>query len=61
MVMATQKQKLSKTDRELERRLAALKALRDVRRQICQAHGSFPEIDELIREMRERDGKPAYE
>lgn len=54
----TQKQKVSKTEKELERRMRAVSTVRSIRRKIYHAHGEFPEVDSLIREIRERPPVP---
>ncbi len=51
--MATQKQKVIDKNKEIEKRLKALEATRAVRHKIAQVHGSFPEINALIRQIRE--------
>ena len=48
--MATVKQKVIEKNKEIEKRLAAVEAVRATRRKIAQAHGEFPEINSLIRE-----------
>jgi len=47
------KQKLVEKNKDIEKRYKALEAIRAVRQKIAQAHGSFPEINSLIRRMRE--------
>lgn len=51
--MATVKQKAIDKNKEIEKRLAAVKAARTTRHKIYQAHGDFPEINSIIREIRE--------
>ncbi len=58
MMTTTPKQKISKTEKETERRMRAVGAVRNIRRKIYIAHGDFPEIDSLIREIRERPAIP---
>lgn len=52
-IMATGKQKVIEKTKEIEKRLAAVEVLRATRQKIAQAHGDFPEINSLIREIRE--------
>ena len=51
--MALQKQKVAEKDKEVEKRLAVAEAARATRQGIAQIHGTFPEINSLIRETRE--------
>ncbi len=51
--MAAQKQKVIDKNKEIEKRLKALQAARAVRSKIAHVHGSFPEINSLIRHTRE--------
>jgi len=51
--MAVQKQKVTDKNKEIEKRLKALQAARAVRNKIAHVHGSFPEINSLIRQARE--------
>ena len=51
--MASHNQKVVEKDKEVQKRLAAVEAVRVARRKIAQARGTFPEIDSLIRETRE--------
>jgi len=51
--MAFQNQKVVEKDKEVQKRVAAVEAARVARRKISQAHGTFPEINSLIRETRE--------
>ena len=51
--MALQRQKVAEKDKEIEKRLAAAEAARLTKQRIAQAHGTFPEINSLIRETRE--------
>jgi hypothetical protein len=48
--MATGKQRVIAKDKEVEKRLEAVRA---VRQKLAQAHGTFPKINSLIREIRE--------
>ena len=51
--MATVKQKVVEKNKEIEKRLAAVEAVRATRRKIAQTHKAFPEINSLIHEIRE--------
>lgn len=51
--MASGKQKVVEKNKEIEKRLASVEAVRATRRKIARTHGDFPEINSLIREMRE--------
>jgi hypothetical protein len=51
--MASSKQKVIEKNREVEERLKVLAEIRAIRRQIAQSHGTFPEINSLIRQIRE--------
>ena len=51
--MAGKKQEVMQRDKEIERRLKIVGAARAVRQRIGQVHGPFPEINALIREVRE--------
>jgi len=51
--MAGGKQKVIRKDKEIEKRLKMVGAARAVRHKIAQAHGGFPEINSLIREVRD--------
>lgn len=51
--MAGAKQKVIEKNKKTEKRFKALEAARAVRHAIAQAHGSFPEINSLIRQGRE--------
>jgi ribosomal protein L18E len=51
--MASHNQKVLEKSKEVQKRLAAVDAARGIRRKIAQAHGTFPEINSLIRETRE--------
>ena len=51
--MAGRKQKVIEKNKETADKLRVLKAARTVRNKIAHAHGSFPEINSLIRQGRE--------
>jgi hypothetical protein len=51
--MTSGKQKVIEKNKDTEKRYQALEAIRAVRQKIAKAHGSFPEINSLIRQMRE--------
>lgn len=51
--MAGKKQELVRKDQEIEKRLKVVGTVRAVRYSIGQARGPFPEINSLIREVRE--------
>jgi len=53
IAMAGRKQEVIQRDKEVERRLKMVGAARDVRHRIGRVHGAFPEINALIREVRE--------
>lgn len=54
--MAGGKQKVIEKNKEVEKRLKALEEIRAIRRKIAQSHGTFPEINSLIRQIREETG-----
>jgi hypothetical protein len=56
--MAVSKQKIISIEKEIEKRLAAVEAARVTRRKLSKSHGSFEEINNLIREVRE--GQTSY-
>ena len=58
--MASGKQKVIEKNKEIEKRLKALETTRAVRHKIAKVHGSFPEINSLIRQTRE-DTTPSCE
>lgn len=51
--MAIGKQRVIEKNREIEKRLAAVETVRATRWKIAQAHGTFPGINSLVREIRE--------
>lgn len=51
--MAGRKQKVIEKNKETENKLKAVEAARTVRNKIAHSHGSFPEINSLIRQGRE--------
>jgi hypothetical protein len=51
--VARRKQKPAEKNKEIEKRLKALQTTRAVSHKIAKVHGSFPEINSLIRQTRE--------
>ncbi len=52
-MVASRERRKTERNREIERRLASVEALRAAREKIALAHGDFPDINSLIRETRE--------
>lgn len=52
--MAGGKQRVIEKNKDVEKGLKALEKARTIRRKITQSHGTFPEINSLIRQVRGR-------
>jgi hypothetical protein len=51
--MTFHNQKVVEKNKEVQKRLATVEAVRVARRKIAKTRGTFPEINSLIRETRE--------
>lgn len=51
--MSPEERKVAERDQEIQKRLSTVEIARSVRQKISQAHGTFPEINSWIREIRE--------